>query len=103
MSVLTKKNLPLSEITSTTIPARDGNPAVQGFKVGGAWLNGSQGFTTAEDLHEHLMGKEITWSRNGKSLVIVGDFAPVNEKLLKSIMTKREDSNYVPIDLSELL
>lgn len=103
MSVLTKKNLPLSEITATTIPARDGNPAINGFKVGGAWLNGSQAFSTAADLYEHLMGKEITYSKNGKSLVIVGDFAPVNEKLLKSIMTAREETNYVPVNLADLL
>lgn len=100
---LTKSNLPLSEITATTIPGRDGNAPINGFKVGGAWLNGSQAFDSAQALHDHLMGKEITWSKSGKSLVIVGDFQPVNGDFLKKVLTAREEVAYVPVDLSDLL
>jgi hypothetical protein len=100
---LTKELLPLSLITPSTIPARGDKPELKGFKVAGAWLNGSHKFTSAEDLQNYLMGKEITHSGNNKSLVIVGDFKPVDTVALKTLLTKRETLVLEAIDLSSLL
>lgn len=101
--VVTAKNLPLAEITATELPGLNGAPNKKGFKIGGAWLNGSDRFSTAKELHEHLIGKELTYSQSKKSLVIVGDFQPLNKKVLASLINEREDLVLEPIDLSELI
>lgn len=101
--ILNAQNLPVAKITSTTLRGQNGQASINGFSVGGVWLNGSQDFATAEALHTHLMGKELTPSQSGKSLVIKGEFAPRDTDFLKSVVTKREPINLVALDLNSLI
>lgn len=105
MAQITAKLLPLSEITSTTLPGSVKNgvtyPSKKGFSVCGKWLNGSDEFETAEELHKHLIGKELMPSANGKSLVIVGSAVPVNTELLSKILVPRVELETV--DLNDLI
>jgi len=100
---VTAENLPLAEITAAELPGLNGAPNKKGFKIGGAWLNGSDKFTSAQKLQDYLIGKELTYNRSKKSLVIVGDFQPLNKKVLAGLINEREDLVLEPIDLSELI
>lgn len=100
---LTAQNLPLAKITATTLSGLNGQPAKSGWSIGGAWLNGSDAFTSAEALHAHLMGKELIPSATGKSLVIKGEFNPMvkDTDFLKTIITKRETISIPVVDLND--
>lgn len=99
---LSEQNLPLAKITASTLPGRDGAASKNGFKIGGVWLNGSDSFSTAGELHAFLMGKEITPSGSGKSLVVKGLFniEPVDQDFLKTIIVKREAIPAFTLDLN---
>lgn len=101
--LITAKNLPLAKIMAAELPGLNGASPKKGFKIGGAWLNGSDAFSSASDLQKHLIGKEITHSANKKSLVVVGDFQPIDKDFLAGILTKRETIALEVVDLSELL
>ena len=95
---LTEQNLPLAKISSTTVGDK------VGFSIGGFWLNGSDAFKTKEELHAYLMGKELSPSKSGKSLVVIGAWtAPERDvDFVKSITVKRTES-YVPVDLNDFI
>jgi hypothetical protein len=101
--IVTAKNLPLSEITATELPGLNGAAPKKGFKVAGAWLNGSDRFSDAKECQEFLIGKELTYSQSGKSLVVVGDFQPINGKILKGLINERDTVVIEAIDLSQYI
>lgn len=101
--LITANNLPLDKIVAAELPGLNGASPKKGFKIGGAWLNGSDGFSTAAELQKHLIGKEISPSKTGKSLVVVGDFQPIDKDFLAGILTARETIALEAVDLSELL
>lgn len=98
---LTIKNLPLSKITATTLPGLNGQPEKSGFSIGGVWLNGSDAYGTAEACQKALIGKELMPSKSGKSLVVVGEFAPKDTNFLSTILVARVALESV--DLNDLL
>lgn len=89
MSQITAKTLPLNQITATKLPGLNGEPEKKGFSIGGFWLNGSDAYSTAADLQKALIGKEISHSKSGKSLIIVGSFAPRDTDFIATILTAR--------------
>ena len=97
---ISKTNLPLEQITKTKLPGLNGAPAKVGFSIGGFWLNGSDEYATEQELQDALIGKELTHSKSGKSLVVVGAFVK-DVEFIKSILTVRETMEYT--DLSDLL
>ncbi len=101
--LITAKNLPLDKIMAAELPGLNGASPKKGFKIGGAWLNGSDAFSSAADLQKHLIGKEISPSKTGKSLVVVGDFQPMDTVFLTKLLTPRETIALEVVDLNELL
>lgn len=98
---ISKTNLPLSQISATTLPGLNGGPAKTGFSIGGFWLNGSDAYTTAADLQKALIGKEICASKSGKSLIVVGEFAARDTDFLATILSPRVALEMV--DLNSLI
>lgn len=106
--ILTKQKLPISKITATTLPGKNGLEPKAGYSIGGVWLNGySQAdYPTVEDVHAALMGKELSPSATGKSLVVVGDYTPIERDtdLLSSILTPRAAQvNVEALNLNDLI
>ncbi len=94
--VISKKNLPIAQITKTTLPGLNGQPAKEGFSIGGFWLNGSDAYKTAEELRNALIGKKITKSGSGKSLIIVG--ANRDLDFIKTIISSRVELEMVNLN-----
>ena len=101
--IVSAKNLPLSEITATELPGLNGNAPKKGFKVAGAWLNGSDRFSTPKEVLDFLIGKELTYANSHKSLVVVGEFQPLNAKVLKGLINEREQITIDPINLADYI
>ena len=92
------------EITAATIPANGQYPERKGWKLDGYWLNGSEQYESAADLIAGLEGEEISPSKSGKSLVIVGSFtAPKSENLVKILTARGPEATITMADLNDLI
>lgn len=98
---ISSATFPQDKITVAKLPAFGDKPERTGFKIGGAWLNGSENHLTKESLLTWLDGKELCASKSGKSLVVVGEFQPIDVSFLKDVIVAREVMEYT--DLSDLL
>ncbi len=96
--VISKKNLPIAQITKTTLPGLNGQPAKEGFSIGGFWLNGSDAYESPEELQAALIGKEIMASKSGKSLIVAGLMATRDADFVKSILTPRVELEMVNLN-----
>ena len=94
------------EITAATIPANGQYPERKGWKIEGFYLNGSEQWSSREEVIAGLEGEEISPSKSGKSLVIVGSFtAPNADKLvaLKILTARGPEATITMADLNDLI
>ncbi len=101
---LSKQNIAKLEITPAVIPANGQYPERKGWKLDGYYLNGSDKWATADEVRNGLVGEELSPSKSGKSLVIVGAFSFVQPKtdVLGPLLVKREEVSLTIADLNDL-